>query len=668
MKRFLNTGLRAGYVGCIIGGIAAATLSHFGSASILFMSAAVLVIVERWAAMRQAVIELRGRSEEAIHLSHAIAQKYERQKEVSTELQVREIRFRQSFDHAAIGMAIVSITGEILKVNAALERIIGFTDVQLKNTDFETLLPEYEAAAYRRETSKLFYGTAASTQIEQRLVRDTGELTWVLWTASMIPPVGDEGPQYIFQFQDINDRKRAEGRIAFDALHDSLTGLPNRTLFIDRLQAAFRNAQRASDRSFAVCYIDFDRFKLVNDSFGHSIGDRLLVEIATRLRSLVPSGDFLARLGADEFAILIDELDDIERARSRADRIRSELARPFDLDGNRAQSTVSIGIAQWAKHYDQPELILRDAGTAMSHAKQAGRDRCEVFTLEMREASVRFLENETDLRGAIERNEFRAFYQPIIDVNTARLAGFEALIRWEHPERGLILPGEFVDIAEETGLIYPIGEWMLRQSCRQLSAWQQAFPETENLWISVNVSAKQFIHANIEEVVARFIKEYSVRPECLKLELTESAMADNLAHVADVMSRLKRLGVRICIDDFGTGYSSLSNLHTLPIDVLKVDRSFVNHMSAGSENREIIKTIVSLANSLKLDVIAEGVETDDQLDQLRALGCNFGQGFYFAPPLDSHAAEALVGFSRVSPAIVPSVETWSDIGQSQSIA
>jgi EAL domain-containing protein (putative c-di-GMP-specific phosphodiesterase class I) len=248
------------------------------------------------------------------------------------------------------------------------------------------------------------------------------------------------------------------------------------------------------------------------------------------------------------------------------------------------------------------------------------------------------------------------------------LAGFEALIRWEHPERGLILPGEFVDIAEETGLIYPIGEWMLRQSCRQLSAWQQAFPETENLWISVNVSAKQFIHANIEEVVARFIKEYSVRPECLKLELTESAMADNLAHVADVMSRLKRLGVRICIDDFGTGYSSLSNLHTLPIDVLKVDRSFVNHMSAGSENREIIKTIVSLANSLKLDVIAEGVETDDQLDQLRALGCNFGQGFYFAPPLDSHAAEALVGFSRVSPAIVPSVETWSDIGQSQSIA
>jgi diguanylate cyclase (GGDEF)-like protein/PAS domain S-box-containing protein len=652
-KRYLTFGLRVGYVIAILSGSTAVYYAELGYASALFMSAALFVLVERWAAMREAVLELRGRSEETIHLTQAIARKFEEHKQASSALQQSEDRFRRAFDHAAIGMAIVSMSGDIIKINAAFEQLVGFTDEQLKETNFESLLPDYETASYRRETTKLFYGAAESVQIEHRLMRCNGDVAWVLWTASMIPPIDDDGPQYIFQFQDITDKKRAERRLAFDALHDALTGLPNRTLFLERLQAAFRNAQRADGVSFAVCYLDFDRFKLVNDSFGHSVGDKLLIEVAGRLRSLVPNGDGIARLGGDEFAILVENIRDADEAVETSERIRNEMARPFDLGECRIQSTVSIGIAPWSRHYDLPESLIRDADTALGEAKHAGRDRCEVFSAEMREAAVRFLENDTDMRGAAERGEFRSFFQPIVDLRTGNLAGFEALIRWEHPERGLVSPGEFVDIAEETGLIFPIGEWMLRQSCRQLSAWQAAYPEARSLWVAVNVSAKQFMQADIENIVARLIDETGISPECLKLELTETVMAGNLAHVATVMSKLKRLGVRLSIDDFGTGYSSLSNLHLLPLDTLKIDRSFVNHMNNSSENREIIKTVLSLASSLKLDVIAEGVETEEQLEQLRALGCDYGQGFFFAPPLDGPAAEALIAFSRVTSAIGP---------------
>jgi diguanylate cyclase (GGDEF)-like protein/PAS domain S-box-containing protein len=648
-KHFLTIGVRAGYTLLVLGGVTAVVFLQFGVASFTLMSAAVLILIERWAAMREAVRELRGRSEQAVHITAVIAGEFERHKKRLSTQKLREDKFRSAFEHAAIGMAIVSISGDILKVNSALEIILGFTNEQLTATNFETLLPEYEAATYRREVSKLFYGTADSIQIEQRITRESGDLSWVLWTASMIPAAGDEGPQYIFQFQDINDRKRAEGRIAFDALHDSLTGLPNRTLFVDRLQTAFRSAQRASAASFAVCYLDFDRFKLVNDSFGHAIGDKLLIEIAARLRILIPTGETIARLGGDEFGILIEDVDGTMNAMSMTDVIRNELARPFDLLGGRVQSTVSIGVANWSRSYERPEEILRDADTALSHAKRAGRDRCEIFSPEMHEASVRFLENETELRSAVDRGEFRAFYQPIVDLSTARLVGFEALIRWEHPDRGSISPGEFIQVAEETGLIYPIGEWMLRQTCRQLAAWQRVYVEAKDISVAVNVSAKQFMQADVGALVSRVLEETGIRPESLKLELTESVMAENLSHVANVMSSLKQLGVKLSIDDFGTGYSSLSNLHLLPVDTLKVDRSFVNHMDDGSENREIIKTIVSLANSLRLDLIAEGIETEEQLVQLRNLGCGYGQGFYFAPPLDANAAEALIGFSRLAP-------------------
>jgi len=591
-----------------------------GTGFSLILLGALGLLFDRWLSMRYAIAELKGRSAEAVQLSRAIASRYARHTEEALETRQREEKFRSAFENAAIGMAMVSASGQILKVNNALAHLIGFTDEQLKGTDFEALLPDYEKPAYNREITKIFYRAVGSIRIEQRLLRSNGETVWVIWTASLIPTAEGDTAKYIFQFQDISERKRAERTLAYDAVHDRLTGLPNRVLFLERLQTAFRNAQRRVGAHFAVCYLDFDRFKLVNDSFSHTVGDQLLIEMAARLRSVVPGGETLARLGGDEFAILIDEIEDIETAISRCEIIRNEMARPFDLDECHVQSTVSIGIAPWSPDYDRPELLLRDADTALSHAKLRGRDRYEVFCPEMRENAVRFLESEADLRAAIELNEFSVFYQPIFDLETSEIAGFEALIRWDHPRRGQVLPGEFIPIAEETGMIFPIGEWVLRDACRQMATWHSEIPGSRRLWIAVNVSAKQFMQPNLQDLVSEVLAETGLRASSLKLEITETAMAENLSHVADVMARLKKIGVRLSIDDFGTGYSSLNSIHLLPLDSLKIDRSFVNHMASTIENHEIIKTIISLAGSLNLEVIAEGVETADQVAQLKDLG------------------------------------------------
>lgn len=650
-QHILNIGLRSTYGVMILGALSAAYILEFSFAALFLVSAALIVLLERWMDMHSTISELRSRSDEAIHISVDMSTMIAEQQKATSVMQQRADKFRKAFDHAATGMAIVSTSGEILRLNSALKSIIGFNDNELKSADFETLLPGCESAAYRRELAKLFYGAVNSIQTEQRLLRSNGDTVWVMWTASLIPATGDEPAQYIFQFLDINEKKLAERRLAIDALHDGLTGLPNRTLFIERLQVAFRSAKRRVGTCFAVCFLDFDRFDVVNDTFGHSVGDKLLVEVANRLRSLATNGVTFARTGGDEFAILIEEIDDLEVAVMKCESIRSAMARPFDINENRIQSTVSIGIAAWSPDYERPELLLRDADTALSHAKHTGRDRCEVFSYEMREAANRFLDFEADLRGAMEREEFWVYYQPIVDLKYGELAGFEALIRWNHPERGLVSPGEFISIAEENGLIFPIGEWILEQACRQLATWKRAYPEARNLWVAVNVSAKQFMQTDIEGLVAQLLDETGLPPTSLKLELTETAMADNLEHTADVMRRLKELGVRLSIDDFGTGYSSLSNLHLLPLNSLKIDRSFVNHMTAASENREIIKTIVSLASSLGLDVVAEGVETEEQLHLLRELKCDQGQGFYFAPPLDAAGAEAVIGYSRMAFAV-----------------
>lgn len=568
-------------------------------------------------------------------LSHYLAE----QERTRLAIQKSEEKFRNAFDHASIGMALVSMSGGIMKVNRAFAKLLGFTQSELLSRDFTSLLPEDEVDLHKRELTRLFYGAVQSTQIEQRVFHKNQEIIWVLWNASINLGDLDEEAHYIFQFQDITDKKRAEERIVHDALHDGLTGLPNRMLFVDRLQVAFRRAQRGFNINFAVCYLDFDRFKLVNDSYGHAAGDKLLVEMAARLKSLLRTSDTVARLGGDEFAVLIEEIVELDEIVPTLERIQEEIAKPFEIDSKPVYSTVSIGVAPWTRQYERPDVLLRDADTALYQAKRAGRNRYEFFSEEMHASTVQHLQNETDLRDAVAYNQFRAFYQPIVHIETGVLAGFEALIRWDHPRRGLVSPAEFIPVAEESDLIFPIGEWMLRESCRQLAAWRVTHPSARDIWMSVNVSAKQFMHVDLVSLVRDVLAESGLPPGLLKLELTETAMAENLDHVVSIMHRLKEIGVRLSIDDFGTGYSSLSSLHKLPLDSLKIDRAFVVQMNSDGESDDIIRTIISLARSLNLEVIAEGLETPEQLEHLRLLKCQLGQGYYFSRPLDAADAE-----------------------------
>ncbi len=445
--------------------------------------------------------------------------------------------------------------------------------------------------------------------------------------------------------QEIAERKRTQEQLLHDAFHDSLTGLPNRALFMDRLGRAVERAKRSKENCFAVLYLDFDRFKVVNDSLGHAIGDQLLIESARRLDRCIRSIDTVARLGGDEFVFLIEDVSEENEAVRVADRIRADLAVPFNLDGYRVFNSASIGIVCNVSGYVWPADILRDADVAMYHAKILGKARYELFEPAMRERAVARLEIETDLRGAIERNEFQLYYQPILSLKTGHLTGFEALLRWQHPTRGLILPNQFISIAEETGLIVRIGEWVLREACRQTLEWQTRLAMDPPLTISVNLSARQFSESDFIPQIARILKETGLDAGNLKLEITESVIVDDAGSTRDKLSRLRDLGVEVQIDDFGTGYSALGYLQRLPIDALKIDRSFIGRIGVNGNGIEIVRTILALAHDLGLKAIAEGVETSEQLTKLQDLECEYGQGYLFAKPIDSQAANALIAQS-----------------------
>lgn len=588
-------------------------------------------------------------------LSHYIAE----QDRIGKILQKSEEQFRNAFDYAAIGMALVAPSRSILKVNRAFCNLTGYTEEELLEMDFQTLTHEEDLALFNLNLAKLLEGDAPTCQMEKRIRDKQGNLLWLMWSASLVHDELNNSSHFIFQLQDITDRKRAEERLVHDALHDALTGLPNRVLFMDRLGFAFRRAKRNFDKSFAVLYLDFDRFKLVNDSLGHIVGDKLLVEISRRLESVLRASDTIARLGGDEFAMLVEDIAHSDEPTEIAERLKEELAQPFNLEGHEVFTTVSIGIATWSRDYEQPEFLLRDADTALYQAKRLGRARYEVFDAEMHEHARQLLQTENDLRRALERNEFCLYYQPIFELNTRRLAGFEALIRWQHPTRGMIAPNDFIPLAEETGLINSIGTWVLQEACRQLRVWQENSVFGTDLWVSVNVSSKQFLQFDLAKQVSEILKETALPPECLKLEITETAMMENIETVITMLEKLQQLGVKLSIDDFGTGYSSLSYLNRLPINSLKIDRSFVMNMQNSDENREIVKTIANLAQSLNLEIIAEGVETDDHITQLQKFACQFGQGFYFAKPLDAESVGDYLNDPHISqsPASKTSLES-----------
>jgi diguanylate cyclase (GGDEF)-like protein len=424
------------------------------------------------------------------------------------------------------------------------------------------------------------------------------------------------------------------------AFHDALTGLPNRALLTDHLKLAIERAKRREDHLFAVLFLDLDRFKNINDSLGHTIGDQLLISIARRVEGCLRPMDTVARLGGDEFAILLDGLEEFNHAIHVAERVQEELTKPFTLKGHEVYTTASIGIALSTTGYDQPENILRDADIAMYRAKDNGKARYELFDTVMHTRAVALLKLENDLRRAIERQEFRVYYQPIVSLESNQIAGFEALVRWEHPERGMVSPDEFIPLSEETGLIGEIGEWVLRESCRQVRQWQ--ISSQRQLTLSVNLSGKQFIQPNLIGVIKNILSETDFNPRWLKLEITESVVMENAEAATSMLLQLRDLGAHLSIDDFGTGYSSLSYLHRFPVSTLKIDRSFIGRMGEGGENSEIVRTIMTLANNLGMEVVAEGIETEEQLAQLKALKCEYGQGYLFSKPVDAETASGLI--------------------------
>jgi diguanylate cyclase (GGDEF)-like protein/PAS domain S-box-containing protein len=551
-------------------------------------------------------------------------------------------RFRSAFDYAAIGMALVSTEGRWLQVNRSLCQILGYTERELLLTDFLSVTHPDDLPTALSNIGQLLKGKVQASQMEKRYIHKSGHEVWVHWSVSLVRDQYSKSVHLIFQIQDITDRKLAEQQLHHDAFHDALTGLPNRALFMDHLKLTIARSRRNAQTKFAVLYLDLDRFKVINDSLGHTIGDQLLVGIADRLKNNLRPGDTVARLGGDEFTVLVEDISDETESVQVAERIQKELSIPFILSGREVFTTVSMGIAPSSTGYERAEDILRDADTAMYRAKSMGKARYEIFDKAMHARAINLLQMETDMRRALEREEFVLHYQPIVALENYRLRGFEALVRWQHPERGFISPMDFIPVAEETGMIVQLGEWVMREACRQMHGWQKMFPLQQPLFITVNLSSKQFTQETLISTFAMILQETGVKPQSVKLEITESVVMENVDTATEMLRQLRSLGVKLAIDDFGTGYSSLSYLHRFPIDTLKIDRSFVTRMSENNENTEIVRTIVVLAQNLGMDVVAEGVETNEQLVLLQKLGCENGQGYLFSKPVNADGAEKII--------------------------
>ncbi|HEX2092371.1 MAG TPA: EAL domain-containing protein [Longimicrobiaceae bacterium] len=564
-------------------------------------------------------------------------------KQAEAALRESEARFRQVAENIEEVFWLVDCTEwRLLYVSPAFESVWGRSLAHLSDDPRSLLagIPEEDRAEAGLDgpLEEVFLGIP---EREYRIVRPDGEVRWI---RSRIFPVRDpSGAVYRVAgiSEDITRRKQSEAQLLHVAMHDGLTGLPNRAAFMARLRKALEREEINPRSACTVLFVDLDGFKLINDSLGHLRGDELLVAISRRLEECVRPEDMVARLGGDEFVVLLHSTSRVPDAARVAERILSRLGEKFDLSGHEVFTSASIGIVP-SLGYELPEDLLRDADIAMYRAKLAGRGAYQVFDAAMHNQVVTRLRLEMDLRQAMKRGEFRLHYQPIVSLTSGRITGFEALVRWEHPTHGLIPPADFIAVAEETGLIVPLGWWVLREACRQMQAWSETHPEFRSLSVSINLSGKQLAQRDLLASVVGILRETGMDPRRVNLEITESVIVDHSQAASAAFARLKELGLRLQIDDFGTGYSSLSYLHRFPVDTLKIDRSFVGRIASGGEGGEIARTVAALGHNLGMGVVAEGVETAEQMELLRELGCQHAQGYFLSPPLEPAAAERLV--------------------------
>jgi diguanylate cyclase (GGDEF)-like protein/PAS domain S-box-containing protein len=557
-----------------------------------------------------------------------------------------ESKYRSIFENAIEGIFQVDHQGRLVSANPAMARIFGYADVAEfleGEEDFGALLgPD---PVVREKFQRVLADHGAIQTLEVQTSRRDGQTIWASVNAHKVDEKAGGGVAFEGTFEDISDHKRFEEQLLHQSLHDGLTGLPNRALFTDRLSQAISRCARQSS-FFALLYLDVDRFKVINDSLSHALGDQFLVKLTDRLRSCTREADTLARLGGDEFAVISEQVRSLSGATVVAERILEEMREPFVIDGREIYSTVSIGIVCCSGFCGTAEEVLRDAEVTMYRAKSNGKARFEVFDNALHEQTIKLLTMETEFRRALVRNEFELYYQPIVDVNTHETVTLEALLRWKHPERGFVPPLEFIPLAEENGLIVPLGWWVLEEAAKQLAHLQQRFPRPVPLSMSVNISAKQFAQADLAQKLETLLSQSGLAPGSLELEITESVIMDQGEAAIGLLGDLRALGVKLFMDDFGTGYSSLSYLHRFPIDMLKIDRSFISEIDATGGHAEIVRAIVGLGRNLGIGLIAEGVETDAQLAVIRTLGCQMAQGYLFSRPLPAADIEEYLARRR----------------------
>ena len=590
------------------------------------------------------------------------AQDYLVKREVEPKLLARSIRYaierkhaeealRESEQRYALAVAGANdglwdwdLVKKTVYYSPRWKAILGYADEEIGNSIdewFERVHPD-DRGSLNSALDAHLSADAEHFEHEHRIRKADGTNLWVLCRGLAVREDGHEATRIAGSLTDVSQRKHAEEQLLHDALHDSLTALPNRTLFMDRLDLAIKRYRRHKERLFAVLFFDLDRFKHVNDSLGHIVGDELLVLVARRVERFLRPGDTFARLGGDEFAILLNDVGETRDATHVAERVHELLSEVFIIREHEVFASASVGIAISSPKHKRPEEILRDADLAMYRAKTAGNTSYEVFDTAMHENAVALHRLETDLRRAVEREEFLLHYQPIVTLDSGRILGFEALLRWQHPELGLVYPDYFIAVAEDTGLTVPVGWRVLERACAQMRSWQGLFPVDPPLSISVNISGKLFVQPDMPDRLRAVLDGTGLLPSSLRLEITESAIMNHGEEALAALRLLREMGVQLHVDDFGTGYSSLSYLQRFAYDSLKIDRSFVGKMDDKEGGNAIVKAIVALGNSLGMTVIAEGVETRDQLRQLREMHCPEGQGFWFSKPLDQGATHSLL--------------------------